>query len=52
MPADEDYLDLFIVQPLELFSHVGSCRVAGQYAVVEIASYQEEVWSVLECKVD
>src|SRR2546428_2383350 len=50
--ADENYLNLFLVQSLELLSHIRSCRVAGQYAVVKVSSYQEEVWPVLECKVD
>ena len=52
MPADENYLDLFLVQPLKLLSHVSSCRVAGKYAVVEVASYQEEVWPVLKREID
>ena len=50
--ADENYFDLFLVQSLELFSHVGSGRVAGKYAVVEVASYQEEVWPVLKREID
>ena len=50
--ADDYYLDLFLVEPLELFGHVGSCWIAGQYPIIEIASYQEEVRPVLKCKVD
>src|SRR2546425_888437 len=50
--ADKNYLDLFLVQSLELFSYVGSCWVAGQYSVVEVASYQEEVWPVVKRKID
>ena len=52
MTADKNYLDLFLVQPLELLGHVSPCRVAGQYTIIEVASYQEEVWPVLEGKVD
>ena len=52
MTADENYFDLFLMEPLELFSHIGPCRIARQYAVVEVASYQKKVWPVLECKVD
>jgi len=52
MTADQDCLDLFLMQSLELLSHVSSSRVAGQYTVIEVASYQEEVWPVLKSKID
>jgi hypothetical protein len=40
------------MQSLKLLSHVSACRVAGQYTIVEVASYQEEVRPVLKRKVD
>jgi hypothetical protein len=52
MSADENDFDLFLVKSLELFGDVGSRRIARKYAVIEIASYQEEVWPVLKGKVD
>jgi len=52
MAADENYLDFFLVESLELFGYVGSCRIAGQYPIIEVASYQEQVWPVLKSKID
>ena len=52
MSADENYLDLFLVQPLELFGYVGSSRIAGQYAIVEVSSYEKQVWPILKGKID
>src|SRR5205809_2472220 len=52
MTADKDRLDLLLMETFELFCHIGSCRVAGQGAVVEVASYQEEIWPVVKSKVD
>src|SRR5437773_10726425 len=52
MTADKDRLDFLLMETFELFCHIGSCRVAGQDAVVEVASYQEEIWLVVKSKVD
>src|SRR5438046_7132307 len=52
MTADKDRLDFLLMETFELFCHIGSCRVAGQDAVVEVASYQEEIWPVVKSKVD
>src|SRR5207249_7720758 len=40
------------VQPFELLRHVGPCRITRQYAIVEVSSYQEEVWPVVKRKID
>ena len=52
LSADKNYLDLFLVESLELFGYVGSCRIARQYAIIKVAAYQEEVRTVLKGKVD
>src|SRR5438034_8927152 len=52
MTADKDRLDFLLMETFDLFCHIGSCRVAGQDAVVEVASYQEEIWLVVKSKVD
>ena len=52
MSADEDYLDLFLVESLELFGYVASCGIPRQYPIVEISPDQEEVWPVFKSKVD
>src|SRR5205809_8111409 len=52
MTADKDRLDFLLMETFELFCHIGSCRVVGQDAVVEVASCQEEIWPVVKSKVD
>jgi len=36
----------------ELFCNKGPCGVAGKDSIVEVPSYQEEVWTVFQCEVD
>ena len=52
MSTDENDLDFFLMQSLELFSHIRPSRITWEYPIVEVASYQEEVRPVLKSKVD
>lgn len=41
MPADEENLDLSLIEASELFRSIGTSRVAGKYSIVKVSSNQE-----------
>jgi hypothetical protein len=41
MPADEEDLDLPLIEASELFRNIGTSRVAGKYSIVEVSANQE-----------